>query len=203
MTGPTGSVGPTGATGPTGAGSTGATGTTGATGPSTAIQVAWSPVTIFQQYSPSLGAGSFTTGSQFGIFGSGRTITGVNVYWGGGATTLKGSLWDVATTTRLASGTLAVAGAGVYQIPFGTPYVVPSSQIIKTMVATVWDTSGTNYTRIAQSAFTAFPGGTTVTNPFIGGAYMQWVGFKSFAAGDTFPSSAATTEYYPVEPIIT
>lgn len=165
--------------------------------------IVYSPVEIIvntASVAPTSRAGSFTVGSEFLVINP-LIVQGVFCYWAGGGTSLKGSLWDGAT--RLGTGTIAVAGAGYVYIPFNSAVTLAASELGKSLDATIWDTSGSNYTAATQSNIPNYPTpGTSVTRNW-GGRSLIWRSWNAFAAGDATPSALGGTEAYPVEPVFT
>lgn len=123
--------------------------------------------------------------------------TGVRFYWmtTGGAKTIKVSLWDD-VSARLTSTTIAVNATGTYEAFFATPVALTQGTIYR---VTMWDAAGTAYTKATLSAFNA----AGPTRPAVCGG-GTWVLYSStaWATGDVWPTSVATTECYPVEPLL-
>jgi hypothetical protein len=158
-------------------------------------QVSWSPVDIFQTGTVTEQAGNFTVGTGFTAQAQ-LTITGVRTYWAGATTqTLKASLWT-SGGIRLAIGTLIVSAAGVYTIPFTSAYTMLSTDKDALLYVSIWETSGTNYTRTTQASVANIP-----AQPFIAGPYLTLTTFHTFIANDAVPTTNSGTEYYMVEPV--
>lgn len=163
--------------------------------------VVWSAVEILTNLSvPTFRATNQTSGTLFMVTAP-VTVNGVLTYWAGTSSqTLKGSLWDNAGGTRLASGTLAVSAAGVYYIPFTSAYTVGTAELHKTLASTVWETSGTNYTAGTQTNVSNFPAVGT-EKFYSGGPFFNWIGWTAWVAGDANPTNSASGEAYLTEPV--
>lgn len=124
-------------------------------------------------------------------------IVGVRFYWAsaGSAKTIKVSLWDD-SSSRLATTTVAVNASGVYEVNFTTPYALTAGTMYR---LAFWENGGTKYTKATLSTFnTASP-----TRPAVcgGGAWVLYT-VTAYGSGDVFPGSTATTEAYPIEPLL-
>lgn len=165
------------------------------------------PAVWSQQHNPTLFSGNDTVGIYFYAIAN-ATITGMKVYWGGPATTLRARLWTNANTTSVATATLAVSGSGLYTISFASPFAASAWTLY---AASVYDTSGTNYTATNNTPATDFtnlwPGAGIGTVTDNGGIYYTSNGSGSvvgrFSAGDAFPSTAGANTVYAVSPIYT
>jgi Domain of unknown function (DUF4082) len=143
-----------------------------------------------------INAGNFTTGALFNVTRDAK-ITGVYFYWAGAvARTLRCKLWDSDGVTVLATVDVAVNGAGYYTGTFGAPVVVSTALSTKWYAATVWETSGAEYTR-----YNAFAGvGVIPVFPFFDSALL-WHNWNGFGAGDLYPTGSGV-EFFPVQPIL-
>lgn len=165
----------------------------------------YSPVQVLGAASTSQSA-SRSCSTVFAVMQVGHTIQGVLVYWtapsGSPSLTLKASLWQGGA--RLASGTVTVTTTGVYFIAFSVPYVVPSAGVSTAFFATVWETSGTYYTRTLQSAVSTGLYATAASGvPVYAAKHIYWANWNAEATGDAQPATYSSTEAYPVEPVIT
>lgn len=142
-----------------------------------------------------------TFGSQFYVT-TPATVVGVYAYWANTASqTLKASLWDIAGATRLATGNLALSAAGFYYIPFASPYTIGASELQKSLGATIWETSGTNYTLGSQSLIPNYFSPSINSARVWGGPFLTWQSWNVWNNGDANPTQVATGETYPVEPV--
>jgi hypothetical protein len=198
--GPAGSPGAQGSQGPPGASTAGSA----AQYPSVRNLITVSPVAIYYNWATAnsytigtVGAQN-TVGSQFHFNESGAYCTGVFTYWAGGAATLKGSLWNNAGS-RVASGTLAVSGAGFAFIPFSSPYAIAQADLGLPMIASVYNNSAATYTKIANNTYPSQPGGPSAP---IDDGYLTWDQWSVYASGDAAPAAngAGLGESYMVEP---
>ena len=186
-----GGVGPAGPAGPAGADGAGA-------------PLEWSPVDYGTRAGTSTTneSANVTTGVAFALEAA-ATITGVRFAWAGTARSIKVAVWEGAGGhALLASKTHAtmVTGPGIYTVAFDTPYVVPAAQIGRLLLATVHDTTGTNYCKsavILDDNFNALE----PTGAFRGGSKLLWVQLTRWASGDAAPLSAGGADRYPVEPV--
>ncbi|MBK8997432.1 MAG: hypothetical protein IPM35_17020 [Myxococcales bacterium] len=197
--------GPRGPTGP--AGAAGATGPTGPQGPAgiTDEGIFQSWIEFFIDRHGSFGnvaAGSFTTGARY-LMKSARTITGIRFVWGGAvARTIKACLWQYGGGgARLVTAQdCAVNGAGIYVATFAVPYVVPAAYVGSSILASIWEKSGTEYTRFT----TAGIGDASVTQHLTIGRHVTVQEEpKRYGAGDVNPANLGAGEWYAVEPVVT
>jgi hypothetical protein len=126
------------------------------------------------------------------------TAVGVHTHWCGGATTLKASLWNFNTMARLASGTLAVAGAGNVTVNFSSSFsMVPGVQYI----VTIWDMSGTNYCATINTSADVvnnWPGYTPSgeMSAFSDNINLEYQSLGRYGTGDAFPSNPGSNAIY-------
>jgi hypothetical protein len=152
--------------------------------------------------------GSASAGGQFQTCRSGLTVIGLQTFWAGAATTIKASLWEDAAT-RVASGTLVVAGPGWYYIPFTVPYICQWGVTTATdlvLAYSIWDTNGVSSTRLAGAkSIAAYPLGLVpnALGEVYGGPDLQWNSWSLYGIGDSIPvTDPADGDAYPVEPVI-
>ena len=109
---------------------------------------------------------------------------------------IKASVWD-SGGTRQATETEVHAGAtGISDIMFTTPWVVPSSEVGKTLTVSIYETTGTSYTR---ELTTADPG----TFPFSVGPILLLEGPGRYDTGDVRPTASGLANIrYGLSPIV-
>lgn len=161
----------------------------------------WSPVDVYVASGGlALTAGNYTSGVIF-RFVRNVTVLGARFYWhGGAAATIRVKLWDPAGT-QLKTQDVAVSGAGVYTTTTWTPTscgVCTGSGYTRGYMFSMWETTGTNYTRIANNMYAIIPSpdATQISRS----TYMQtYRGF--YAAGDAYPALNIGNTYL-IEPVI-
>lgn len=152
-------------------------------------------------------AGSYSTGSKF-MPTVAMSITGARFYWAGGvgAKTIKVSLWNNGTSTRVATTTIAVNAAGIYTPTFSSAYAITGSSVNQSFSIAIWENSGTNFFSVTPDGWRLWPGASS-TNTFgmaLWGPSMYCGGFSWYGAGDVSPATSWTTsDQYPVEPTFT
>ena len=149
-------------------------------------------------------SGNRTCGSCFKVYEIGSLIWGVRfccAVVSASSFTYRGNLWEPGSDTAIATGDLVIpggSGAGVYDIEFDTPYVFTASDLVKqkdfgaatltavnSFAVSVWETSGTWYSRFWVSA--VFATGD-----------IRGAGFHYGGHGDVFHSLSTTA---PVKPV--
>ncbi len=134
-------------------------------------------------------AGNFTVGTQFMVTRTVRCV-GVRFHWGVANKTVKTQVWSDGGSS-LANASVSVSTTGSYESTFTNPVTLNAGQMYR---VSAYQTDTVNYTSIPSSA-TGFP-----ARPFYAGGYITFVSIVLFSAGDAFPSSAAVSEFYAVEP---
>jgi hypothetical protein len=138
-------------------------------------------------------AGNFTNGSTFMCLQT-CNITGARFRTAvAGAHTIRVKLWFGGAS--VASVDLACAGAGMYDAMFAGAYAVTADKIGESFKISMHETTGTSYTTATTTGAWAAP----LT---IGKAYHLIELPRRYAAGDAEPTSSATTERYPIDPLI-
>jgi len=151
-------------------------------------------ISFASAHSPSTSAGSNTTGIDF-VFTENATVTGVKFYWAGGsAVTIRCKLWTLADTTQQKTVDVNVSSAGIYTGTFSSSY--SASPWIRYNVS-MWETSGTNYTKFTDA------NGIQPVFPFICGQHIIIMHTRKYASGDSFPSVVSGSENYPTQPVYT
>ncbi len=149
-----------------------------------------------------LSGGSDTVGTMFSVQ-SAKTITGVKCYWpGSGDTTrtLRFRIWK-GGTSQASVDVSASATNAIVTGTFGTSYTVASADFNVQHYATVWETSGTKYTRISTGSYSGPQSNGTPVGYAPGIQDVAIAQVNKFASGDAQPNSNAGTEVYPCEPI--
>lgn len=139
-------------------------------------------------------AGSVTTACQFAPTQDTNCI-GVKFYWvsPGTSKTLKVSIWN-SSGTRLTSDTIVCAATGHYTVTFTTKQAVTAGNWYR---VSIWENGGGSYTKATLSTVTNY----VPARPFVSGGYVV-LAVTPYATGDANPSSTATFEAYPIEPIL-
>lgn len=153
-------------------------------------------------------SGSTTMSLGFAATQAGHSCTGARGYWAGPATTLKVSLWSA--STRLASQTVAVSGAGVFTASFGSSVALTAGV---QYAISVWDTAALNFTTMlvnsGSSLYPVLPAVELGVNA-IAGQYIEFCPYVSTASpytaqgsGDANPTSVSSLYGSPIEPTVT
>lgn len=141
-------------------------------------------------------AGSVQTGIKFHVSVSCNCLGG-RFYWSsaGSAKTVKLSLWSEGGS-RLANVSVSVNASGVYEATFSSPVALTQGTYYR---ISTWETGAGSYTKATLSSFNT----VSPTRPQVcgGGAYVLFE-VTRYGSGDVFPNSTATTEAYPVEPLL-
>ena len=158
----------------------------------------WSPVTRSASKVEVVGEGDFTTGARFQAIVA-LSCTGVRFRRSSGdAGTIKASIWDEATNTRLANVNKAVSGVGSYEAVFESPVALTPH---KRYVVGVYDLAGAGGKfNLATEADSGYPSTNFVSGPLL------WEHFALYWAGDGRPNIASpdgAVAIYGVEPIFT
>jgi hypothetical protein len=167
----------------------------GSGGGVTATEYFFSPVDhAVKALSGTIGNGSWTLGTRFYLTRA-CTITKIRfAYPTSGTPDVKVSLWDEGGSA-IASGTVTVAGAGVYEYTIN--HVVDSSNIYKPFTVGF---------HIVGGGYVNYPFGTfgraAPLPPSLGGPSIVWTAHNVQAGGDTFPSGGAAVEWSAIEPVI-
>lgn len=144
------------------------------------------------------GAGNLLLASDW-MFTKPSTVTGARFGWSTTSQTVKCELWDVSSTTSVASGSVSTTGTGVKLCVFSSSFAITGANVGKRYRISTWETSGTNYTNITDPAVIPIPNaGSMVQNS----SSVQGDG-RFYASGDAFPSNSAGAGSYPVEPTYT
>lgn len=148
-------------------------------------------------------AGNFTGGARFKTHAA-FTCTGIR-FWGKwtGTKTIKACIYSSASGTPLATASAAIDGTagGIKTILFSSSLALPATPVGDEYFATVYETGAAVYPLISSAANAATYLGTA---SFFLRSYVIYKG-SAYAAGDALPTSTygvATTEWYPVEPIL-
>jgi hypothetical protein len=150
-------------------------------------------------------AGSFTYGDEIMFTKANLVIAGIRFYWPGGhgALSVKAALYDLHNTLLIASTTVNVSAAGVYDALFTTPQTL--TRYLLYAIST-WETSGSFAIEMTgASVSTKTDGVMTVAGGFNGkNLYPGYFRNQSvFSAGDAAPTSGDTTDLLGiVEPIL-
>jgi len=135
--------------------------------------------------------GAQTNASEFYVTKSGLSAVGIKFYWlPATSRTIKCSLWQTSSTTRLANATTSTTGTGTYTCSFGAQ----SLTAFQRYRVSFWDQSNTDYSYMT--------GPTVPAMPTLGGPYLMWNSWGNYSGTDTFPNSNAVSERYPVEPVL-
>ena len=143
-------------------------------------------------------AGNYSTGS-VGMFSYGATIKGLRFYWPGNITgfpalaSIKCSVWDMSTSTRLATVTVAVAAAGIYEALFAAPLTLTGAEIGHFLAFTMYETTGTYSVNCSVGVPTNDLGNLWPVLPFFGSSGFLWGNavpalFAVYAGGDAVPT---------------
>jgi hypothetical protein len=144
--------------------------------------------------SPSTSAGSYTTGINFTLT-SNATITGIKFYWAGGsAVTIRCKLWTISDSTQQKTVDVAVSAVGTYTGTFSSSY---SATAWVRYNVSIWETSGTNYTKFSDG------NNLQPVFPYIMGQHIIMLNPKMYSSGDAIPATAAGSENYAVQPVYT
>jgi len=163
----------------------------------------YSPVDVFIINTTLNNGTGETVGSQFFIRPGATAvlITGIRFYWNSAlGETVKVSLYDPAGGAPLRTVNVVTSGIGKYTGTFATPYSVSGSAYQKLFTAAFFQVSAGKYSHAAGNAS---PLSTyTPARPFFGGRRLGWVGFNRFGSGDSNPTLDGSTEWVPVEPVL-
>lgn len=132
-------------------------------------------------------------------------VGGVRFACSNAGRSIKVSLWDVATTVRVATATLAAASViGVNEVLFASPFTITPG---KTYMVTIYDTSGTAYYLALGSPNSFLPNTGTLffaqATPinFSDNVDLLYLGTGWLGSADVLPT-AHNTEFYGIDPII-
>ena len=148
--------------------------------------------------------GSFSYGDIIMPTKDGLVLAGIRFYWPGGhgALSVKASLWNANTSTRVTSATVSVNAAGVYVALFATPTALTQYNLY---YLSVWETSGNFAIEITGANVSTFTLGTmTVANGFnLKNLYPGYFRISSgYASGDAVYATPDTTDLLGVlEPV--
>lgn len=155
----------------------------------------WSPLDFCVGHgSIVLSAGNFTSGIRFRPLKPLR-VRGVRTYWAGApAVTLKCQIWNPAGVSQ-ASQNVVTSGVGIYEAVFSSPITVPLTSgtgVANWYTVSVYQTTGANYTRIANNMFAMGPMDTYQTVSF---SFLWDFSTGMFVAGDGFPNGTVGNAY--------
>ena len=157
--------------------------------------VQWSPVDLSTAANSSSGSYNFNVGTQFVVRRTGVVCTGIRFGWAiTSNSTVSCKLWQggVAVATASASTT----GAGIYTATFSSAYSMTNNL---DYFVTVYDnTSGSPGAQYPVMNITI---ANAPTAPWFGGCYLDWISVNNYGAANGNPSSTASLERYPVEPV--
>lgn len=147
-------------------------------------------------------AGSFTAGTRFRTHIA-FSCTGLKLWVKyTGSKTLKCSIYTSASGTPLKTVDVAVTGTGgvIANVAFSTALALPATPVTDDYYAVVWEKSAAVYPALSAANAAVFFG----TTPFFMQHGVYYVGCGR-VAGDAKPTTnyaPATTEFYPVLPIL-
>lgn len=126
-------------------------------------------------------AGNFTIAVQLKLQTASLATTGAQFWWVGGlgAKTIRVSLWDRTSATRLAFQDIAVNAAGVYNAAWS----ITLTNQTHVYAVSMWDTSGAVF---QNGAIASGPAGAYPVKP---GGVLVAMTHLSFGAGDANPTS--------------
>ena len=151
----------------------------------------WGVVTSFA------GTASQTSGTTFYLTQAG-TCLGGQFYWAPNTTrTVRVSLWDFHTRTRLAFIDVSVSGTGTYSGTFASSVALNAYQ---TYTVSFFEMSGTDYSYFNSNTSSSPVMGPLAPRP--GGPGFEWGTWANWSGSDVFPASVAGTERYPVGPVL-
>jgi hypothetical protein len=144
-------------------------------------------------------AGSYSSGISFAPTRA-ITVTGVRFYKAGGTNrTYRCTLWNNAGAA-LATVDVSTTGAGVYTGTFAAPQnISQEAGGAYTYKVTIWETSGSFYTKITTNSPCLLPPAGTA---FLASRSILVKHLGAYAAGNAAPNTEAAAERYPVEPVV-
>jgi hypothetical protein len=155
-------------------------------------------------FTPTRQAASQTCGVAFHVLNHAMTCTGAKFYWKRGSAdrTVRLKLWEITHADGFSSGTelanvdVNVTADGVYSGAWTGVALTANKKYLVSM----WETSGTDYTRVAAVGGDAAKG--VPSWPFPMGPFLLMSRTDRYTAGNNFPLSGGGSELFPIVPVI-